>query len=40
MHGEIAREAGSYLAGRGVTLLAVRVWESPLAWAGYETEIG
>lgn len=40
LHGEIVREVGAQLVGRGVRSLAVRVWESPLAWAGYEAEIG
>ena len=40
LHREIVRAVGAHLAARGVRSLAVRVWESPLAWAGYEAEPG
>lgn len=39
-HEEVAREVGAQLVARGVSSLAVRVWESPLVWAGYEAAIG
>ncbi|MGH2461024.1 MAG: 6-pyruvoyl trahydropterin synthase family protein [Chloroflexota bacterium] len=40
LHREIAREVGAHLTARGVRSLVVQVWESPLAWAGYEAELG
>lgn len=36
---EIAREVGAIPGGRGVSSLAVRVWESPLVWACHEAAI-
>lgn len=36
---EIAGRCGSDLKSRGVTMLGVRVWESPRAWAGYEAKL-
>ena len=39
LHREIVQQVGARLRASGVRLLAVRVWESPLAWASYEAEI-
>jgi 6-pyruvoyltetrahydropterin/6-carboxytetrahydropterin synthase len=36
VYDEVARLAGESLRARAVGSLAVRVWESPRAWAGYE----
>ncbi len=35
----VARTAGAQLRARGVSALAIRLWESPLAWAGYEATL-
>lgn len=36
---DVLQRAGPSLRERGVTMLAVRVWESPRAWAGYEGQL-